>query len=89
MILESLDGTILVRSDAALAILQNLQSRWSWVGSLTWLPRFVRDAVYNAISRTRRLWFGGTEGKTCPIPPPKLSARLIENNTAVLASLKR
>jgi predicted DCC family thiol-disulfide oxidoreductase YuxK len=47
----------LYRSDAALSIVSELQTFWSWLGILKILPRVLRDLPYLAIARSRRwLW---------------------------------
>jgi len=44
------------RSDAALRVVSLLPS-WGWVRVLQIMPRFLRDAVYRLIARTRyRVW---------------------------------
>ena len=44
------------RSDAALRVVSLLPG-WGWAGALHMVPRFLRDAVYRLIARTRyRVW---------------------------------
>lgn len=62
-----LGGNALFKSDAALAVLSALRG-WRWVGALRWVPRPLRDAVYDVIARNRYRIFGRTE--TCMMPDP-------------------
>jgi predicted DCC family thiol-disulfide oxidoreductase YuxK len=50
------DGTIYVRSTAALRVLRGLP-RWRWTGGLLMIPARWRDAVYRFIARNRHRWF--------------------------------
>lgn len=61
------EESVLVRSDAAVALLRELQRPWPWVGAaLKWVPRPVRDFGYRLVARGRyRIW-GRLE--SCPVP---------------------
>jgi predicted DCC family thiol-disulfide oxidoreductase YuxK len=52
------EGRVHARSDAVLRIARHL--RWPWRGLvvLRLVPRFVRDAAYDAIAVRRHRWFG-------------------------------
>lgn len=67
---------ILVRSEAALAMLGELPRPWPTVAvALSWIPRPVRDLAYRLAARWRyRLW-GRLE--TCPIPTPEERSRFL------------
>ncbi len=58
---------VLVRSDAVVALFDELARPWTWVGTaLRWVPRAVRDLGYRLVARWRyRIW-GRME--SCPIP---------------------
>ncbi len=68
-------GTLFVRSDATLAILARLPG-FAWTRLLHVIPKPVRDGFYNIIARNRYRWFGRYD--TCPMPPPDLISRVIE-----------
>jgi predicted DCC family thiol-disulfide oxidoreductase YuxK len=70
----TVDGRVLRRSDAALAVLGTLPG-WSWVSILRVVPRQLRDAVYAFIARNRYRIFGRRE--TCELAPPGLMRRVI------------
>jgi predicted DCC family thiol-disulfide oxidoreductase YuxK len=57
------------KSDAALVVLGHLK-HWSWARALRWLPRFVRDGVYDLIARNRYRMFG--RSRTCLMPTPEI-----------------
>ena len=67
---------ILVRSDAAIAMLDELPRPWPAIAAvLNWIPRFLRDLGYRLIARFRyRIW-GRLE--TCPIPTARERIRFL------------
>jgi predicted DCC family thiol-disulfide oxidoreductase YuxK len=79
---ENFDTVVLVdgpriftRSGAALEILRRLGIPWSLFSVLIWIPRPVRDAVYNWIARNRYRWFG--QKQECWLPRPEWSDRFL------------
>lgn len=66
---------ILTRSDAALEIARRLGGLWSLLAVFRWVPRPVRNAVYDWIARHRYRWFGKTEA--CMIPRPEWKKRFV------------
>lgn len=69
------DGKIYDRSNAVLEIAKKLGDLWQLFYVFKIVPSFIRDAVYNLISRNRYRWFGKQE--SCMIPSPELSARFL------------
>jgi len=69
------DEEICARSDAALEIAKELGGLWQLFYVFKIIPRPIRDAVYNLISRNRYRWFGKQE--SCMIPTPELRARFL------------
>jgi predicted DCC family thiol-disulfide oxidoreductase YuxK len=67
---------VLVRSEAALALLGELTFPWPAVGvAMGWVPRPVRDLGYRLIARYRyRIW-GRLD--TCPIPTAEERERFL------------
>jgi predicted DCC family thiol-disulfide oxidoreductase YuxK len=59
-------GGIYRKSDAVLRALARLGGFWRIAKGGLWVPPFLRDGVYDFVSRHRRRWFGGAE--TCPLP---------------------
>lgn len=68
-----------LRSDAVLKIAQRLGGWWS-LAMIFWIvPRFIRDAVYNWVSRNRYRWWGKKE--QCLLMTPDLRERFLEKNS--------
>lgn len=79
---ENFDTVVLVvgsriytRSGAALEILRRLGIPWSIFSVLVYIPRPIRDAVYNWIARNRYRWFG--QKQECWLPRPEWSDRFL------------
>lgn len=68
-------GRIYTRSEAAFEILRRLGAPWSWLGIFRWIPRRLRDAVYDWIARSRYRWFGRRE--ECWLPRPEWKGRFV------------
>jgi predicted DCC family thiol-disulfide oxidoreductase YuxK len=68
--------SVLVRSDAVVALLRELPRPWPWVGvALQLVPRAVRDLGYRIVARWRyRIW-GRLE--SCPIPTDEERRRFL------------
>ena len=69
------DGQVYLRSDAALRIARHLTFPWRLAYGLTAVPRFIRDAVYDAVAARRYRWFGRRD--TCMVPTPDLARRFL------------
>jgi predicted DCC family thiol-disulfide oxidoreductase YuxK len=69
------EGTLRVRSDAAIAILTGLGGVWRGAGLFRLVPRPLRDAVYDWVARRRRRWFGRRDA--CRIPSPEERERFL------------
>jgi predicted DCC family thiol-disulfide oxidoreductase YuxK len=62
------EGKVYEKSTAALEIVRYLRG-WSWLYACRFIPRFIRDAVYNLIAQNRYRIFGKSE--SCRIPTPE------------------
>jgi predicted DCC family thiol-disulfide oxidoreductase YuxK len=69
------DGKLYERSDAALLVAANLSGPMSGLRVFRFIPRFIRDGVYNLIARTRYDVFG--KQNECMIPTPELRERFL------------
>ncbi len=65
IVLADEDG-VFHRSDAALKIVSRLGGLWKFTEVLLWIPRNIRDWVYDFIANRRYQWFGKRE--SCRIP---------------------
>jgi predicted DCC family thiol-disulfide oxidoreductase YuxK len=80
--LDAMDSVVLVdgdrhwlRSDAALEVLRRLGGAWALAALLRFVPRVLRDAVYDLVARNRYGWWGKRE--ECWVPTPELQARFL------------
>jgi predicted DCC family thiol-disulfide oxidoreductase YuxK len=67
------DGAALTKSDGVIAILRALPG-WSWCGALRWMPRPIRDWVYDRVARNRYRIFGRYD--VCALPNPALARHM-------------
>jgi predicted DCC family thiol-disulfide oxidoreductase YuxK len=75
MVVQTRDGSLLMRSDAWVHILRRLGGGWKVIAALTVvIPRPLRDVFYDFIARIRYRVFGRRDD-LCPILPPSLRAR--------------
>jgi predicted DCC family thiol-disulfide oxidoreductase YuxK len=70
------DNNIFFRSDAALEIADSFDYPWKAFYFLTFIPKFVRDWIYDIIARHRYSWFGKRE--TCMIPNDDIVSRFLD-----------
>ena len=68
------DGALLLRSAALLAVLAALGGRYRAAAVLRLAPAPLRDALYDAVARRRRRWFGAT--RDCLLPAATASVVL-------------
>ena len=66
----------LLKSDAALTLASYLKAPWSWIRYLIYLPRFLRDPVYDWVARNRDHWFG--RNTSCMVPSSELRERFLD-----------
>ena len=62
------EGKIWRKSDAALRAASRLGGFWRFASVLLWVPRVLRDAVYDRVARNRDRLFGKLE--SCRVPSP-------------------
>ena len=76
VVLVEAGGTVLVESDAALAIVRELCGPARHLARLQVVPRPLRDGVYRLIARTRYRIFGRHDA--CELPAPWLRERFLD-----------
>ena len=69
------NGVVHVRSTAALRVAKHLRPPYGWLYYLRFIPKKIRDALYDAIARSRYRLFG--KKSACMVPSPSLSARFL------------
>lgn len=67
---------VLTRSDAAIFVACALGRPWTSVRLLRFVPRSIRDRVYDAVARRRYRVFGRYD--RCLVPSPELRHRFID-----------
>ena len=70
------DDKVYLRSDAVLEIARDLDGLWPLLYIFKIIPRFIRNGVYDFISRHRYQWFGKTD--ECWLPSPDLNSRFVQ-----------
>jgi predicted DCC family thiol-disulfide oxidoreductase YuxK len=80
---ESLNTLILIegdkiftRSTGVLRMMKHLGGGWSLLYGFIIFPKFIRDAVYNWVSKNRYKWFGKKD--ECMIPTKELKERFLD-----------
>ena len=63
-------GQAYVKSEAALRIARDLPG-WQWTRVFHFVPRLIRDAIYDLVARNRYRWFGRRDA--CMLPTPDRS----------------
>ena len=70
------NGKVFRRSGAALRICRHLSGGWPLCYGFLIIPAFIRDGIYNLISKYRYKWFGKKD--QCMIPTPELRSKFLE-----------
>ncbi len=65
-----------IKSDAALEIALHLSGLWPLLYGFKVIPRFIRNPVYDWISRNRYRWFGKREA--CWLPSAQWKSRFLD-----------
>lgn len=69
-----IDGKLLDRSDAALEVAKHLKTPYSWLRIFRFVPRGLRDLVYNLIAANRQK----VAFKKCMIPSTDQAKRFLD-----------
>lgn len=69
------NGKLFQKSDAVLRIVARMDGAWPGLRIFRIIPRFLRDALYDLVARTRYKIFGKKE--VCMIPTPELKERFV------------
>lgn len=63
------------KAEAALKIARELGGIYGIIASLSILPNFIKNSVYDYIAKNRYKWYGKKE--ECMIPTPKMKAKFL------------
>ncbi|MCL1056648.1 DCC1-like thiol-disulfide oxidoreductase family protein [Shewanella gelidimarina] len=81
---DALDSVILIkagrcylRSDAAIEIAKSLDTPWPLLRFMRFLPKMIRDGLYNAVAKRRYSLFGTRA--ICILPTEEVKQRFIED----------
>ena len=66
------EGRIYTLSDVGLKCMHILGGIWFPLSFLIYVPKLVRDSVYNLIARNRYRWFGKSD--ICMVPDTKIQS---------------
>ncbi|MFQ5788350.1 MAG: thiol-disulfide oxidoreductase DCC family protein, partial [Thermodesulfobacteriota bacterium] len=69
------DDDYFLRSSAALRLFKRLNGLWPLLYILIFIPRPLRDYVYNIVAKNRYSWFG--KSKECFRPTPDIESRFL------------
>ncbi|NBA77103.1 DUF393 domain-containing protein [Emticicia sp. ODNR4P] len=69
------NGRVFKKSDAALHIARHLDGAWKWLYFLRWVPRVIRDMIYDLVAKNRYRIFGKSDA--CRLPNPELRERFL------------
>jgi len=64
------------KSDAVLEITGEFGGAWRLFSIFSWIPRSLRDALYDLVARNRYAWFG--KKTECMVPGPELRAKFLD-----------
>lgn len=70
------NGEARVKSDAVLALSQFLKTPYRWLPVFRWVPRAVRNQIYDWIAKSRYRLFGKKE--ECWLPSPAIRKRFVD-----------
>ena len=65
-----------IKSDAIIRIFKKLNYPWKVFYFLKFLPKFIRDRIYDIVANNRYNWFG--RRNTCMIPSNETKSKFIE-----------
>jgi predicted DCC family thiol-disulfide oxidoreductase YuxK len=76
ILLRESDGKVFKRSDAAIQLARILGGWWKLLVPVKFIPRAIRDGVYQWIA-DHRYWLS-EKGNFCAMPDPEVQKRILE-----------
>jgi len=78
IILYTQNGETLYKSDASIALFERLGGLWFIMAKISkFIPKVLRDAVYDFIAKIRYRLAGKIEDKTCPLLPKNYQSKIL------------
>jgi predicted DCC family thiol-disulfide oxidoreductase YuxK len=74
VVLRESDGRVFTHSDGWIELANALGGWWKVLTVVRWIPRPLRDLVYNFVARHRYRIFGRRD--SCALPDPEVAKRL-------------
>ncbi|MAZ26168.1 MAG: thiol-disulfide oxidoreductase [Cytophagaceae bacterium] len=71
------EDKVFVKSSAVLRISKYLDKAFPLAYPLIFIPKFIRNGVYDFVAKNRYKWYGKKE--SCMIPTPELKAKFIDS----------
>jgi len=71
------DNKLFVKSDAVLYIAKLLGYPWKFFYFLKFVPKFIRDWIYELIAKNRYQWFG--KKSACMIPTNDIKSKFLDD----------
>jgi predicted DCC family thiol-disulfide oxidoreductase YuxK len=71
------DNKIFIKSDAAFRISKFLGFPWNFFYFFIFIPKFIRDEVYEIIAQNRYQWFG--KRSECMVPTEEIKSKFIDS----------
>jgi len=71
------DNKLFVKSDAVLYIAKLLGYTWKFFYFLKFVPKFIRDWIYELIAKNRYQWFG--KKSACMIPTNDIKSKFLDD----------
>jgi len=78
IILYTQNGETLYKSDAVISLLERLDGIWFIMAKIIkFIPKILRDAIYDLIAKIRYKIAGKIEDKTCPLLPKNYQSKIL------------
>lgn len=72
------DGQACFRSEAAIRVARHFRAPWRWLTLTRFIPRAMRDWIYDLVARNRYKWFG--RRAVCMMPSAEIAARFLPDD---------
>lgn len=69
------NNKIFLKSTAALHLMKDIGGIWKFLYAFIIVPEFIRNTIYNIVSKNRYKWFGKKD--SCMMPNEKLRERFL------------